>query len=164
MARSNSKMSSLVMTKICEKERRNITNKRQKIEQCSIWGTKAWENIHNKNKGVRDFPYGEQRPGNFLTNLSCWASQQNMLFKGWQNLLGVPIALQHTYHSSSHLLLFHIFFYHYARNSQTCQCYSSCHQVQQGGLSSHLQWKPVFSKSSHHWLMDKTLTLSSLLV
>ena len=91
-----------------------------KIEQCSKWGTKAWENIHNKNKGVRDFPYEEQRPGNFLTHLSHWASQQNMPFKEWQNLLEVPITSQHTYCSSSHPLLFHIFFFFMPGSS--CQC------------------------------------------
>ena len=68
-----------------------------------------------------------------------------------------------THHSSSHLLLSylhqHAFFF-----SPEGQRYSTCHRVQQGGLASHLQPKPVRGKSSHHWVMELTLTLSSLLV
>ena len=68
-----------------------------------------------------------------------------------------------THHSSSQLLLSsihrHAFFF-----SPESQRYSTCHRVQQGGLASHLQSKPVRGKSSHHWLMESTLTLSSLLV
>ena len=65
-----------------------------KIERQSERGTKAWENIHNKNKGMRDFPYEGQRPGNFLTHFSHRASRRNMPFKEWRNLLEVPIASQ----------------------------------------------------------------------
>ena len=69
-----------------------------------------------------------------------------------------------THHSSSHLLLFSYLHQHAFFFSPEGQCYSTCHRVQQGGLASHLQPKPVQGKSSHHWLMELTLTLSSLLV
>ena len=68
-----------------------------------------------------------------------------------------------SYHSSSHPLLsylhHHAFFF-----SSEGQCYSTCYQVQQGGVSLDLQPEPVRGKSSHHWLMESTLTLSSPLI
>ena len=69
-----------------------------------------------------------------------------------------------THHSSSHPLLSYIFHRHAFFFLPEGQCYSTCHRVQQGGISLNLQPEPVRGKLSHHWLMDLTLTLASLLV
>ena len=87
-----------------------------------------------------------------------------MPFKGWRNLLEVLIASQQplTTHPPIFYSLYlhrHAFFF-----SPESQRYSMCHQVQQGGISLDLQPEPVRGKSSHHWLMESTLTLSSLLI
>ena len=80
------------MTKIREKEWRNITNQSLKIERWIERGTKAWGNFHNKDKGMRDFPYQEQRLGKALLILSHRASRLNVPYKGWWNQREVLIS------------------------------------------------------------------------
>ena len=100
-----------MMTKSCEKEREILLMSVLKIglwENHPITGTKAWENIHIKNKGVRDFPYREQRLGNVLLISKGWASRQNIPYKGWRYLLEVPIVLPDntSYHTTTSQHLF----------------------------------------------------------
>ena len=99
------------MTKSREKEREILLTSVLKIglwENRPITGTKAWENIHIRNKGVRDFPYRGQRLGNALLISKGRASRQNIPYKGWWNLLEVSIVLPDntSYHSTTSQYLF----------------------------------------------------------
>ena len=107
--------------------------------------------------------YCDPNTGNFLTHLSHQASRQNMPFKGWQNLLEVPIASQHTHHT--HPPIFYSFNLSSIIMPGAHQCANAVrHAIEFNRGASHLQQEPIFSKLPHHYLMDQTLTLSSLLV
>ena len=59
-------------------------------------GTKAWENIQRKNKGVREFSIIRVGHGKRLTHLILRASRRNMLYEDKRNPREVPIVLSDT--------------------------------------------------------------------
>ena len=152
------------MTKSREKEREILLTSVLKIglwENRPITGTKAWENIHIRNKGVRDFPYREQRLGNALLISKGWASRQDIPYKGWWNLLEVPIVLpDHTSYyttTSQHLFIIQM-------SSSTCCQQNARHRATELARPN----SPLIFNQEHYsvcivinWVIDK-LTKNSL--